>query len=246
MEIASLPEDTGCGSRTRTSFFSNKKVMNRQCGLFFSVFIHVLIFLIPVSMIVKQHVQEIELFVAIEDAHMQQMPVNKQHEIVKPVIEKKIEPEKAQEVVKPVEVQLHKEMQSEIVEPTKEVIQPSSEAPAEPSRSPAVQPAPVERSLEPIETEFGTAAAPSFLHREMPVYPAFARKLGKEGEVVLRLTIDERGNLLNVEVLETAEYGFTEAAVNAVKKSTFLPAKKNGKPVASRALLPVRFILRRS
>ncbi|MBU1398738.1 MAG: TonB family protein, partial [Proteobacteria bacterium] len=218
---------------------------------------------IPVSMIVKQHVQEIELFVAIEDAHMQQMPIKKQHEIVKPVIEKKMEPEKTQEVVKPVEVQLHKEKQSKIMEPAKEIIQPSAEAPAEPSRSSAVQSvpaessaepgrssavqsAPVESFSEPVKTEFGTAAAPSFLHREMPVYPAFARKLGKEGEVVLRLTIDERGNLLNVEVLETAEYGFTEAAVDAVKKSTFLPAKKNGKPVASRALLPVRFILRRS
>jgi protein TonB len=220
--------------------------MNRQCGLFFSVFVHVLIFLIPVSIIVKQHVQEIELFVTIEDAHMQQMPVNKQREIVKPVIEKKIEPEKAQEVVKPVEVQIHKEKQSEIVEPMKEVIQPPAEAPAESNQSPAVQSAPVESSPEQIETEFGTAAGPSFLHREMPIYPAFARKLGKEGKVVLRLTIDGKGNLLNVEVLETAEFGFTEAAVDAVKKSTFLPAKKNGKPVASMALLPVRFILRRS
>ena len=197
-------------------------------------------------MIVKQHVQEIELFVTIEDALMQQMPVNKQREIIKPVIEKKIEPEKVQEVVKPVEVQVHKEKQSEIVEPIKEVIQPSAGVPGEPNPPPAVQSAPFERSSEPVGTEFGTAAGPSFLHREMPIYPAFARKLGKEGKVVLRLTIDEKGNLLNVEVLETAEFGFTEAAVDAVKKSTFLPAKKNGKPVASQALLPVRFILRRS
>lgn len=205
-----------------------------------------MIFLIPVSMIVKHHVQKIELFVTIEDAHMQQMPVNKQYEIVKPVIQKKIEPEKAQEVVKPVEVHVHKEKQSERGEPTKEIIQSSTEASAEPSQSPAVQSAPVESSPGQIETEFGTAAGPSFLLRGMPIYPAFARKLGKEGKVVLRLTIDERGNLLNVEVLETAEFGFTEAAVDAVKKSTFLPAKKNGKPVASKALLPVRFTLRRS
>jgi len=197
-------------------------------------------------MIVKQHVQEIELFVTIEDALMQQMPVKKQRAIIKPVIEKKIEPEKVQEGVKPVEVQVHKEKQSEIVEPMKEVIQTSPGVPGEPNPSPAVQSAPVESSQEPVGTEFGTAAGPSFLHREMPIYPAFARKLGKEGKVVLRLTIDERGNLLNVEVLETAEFGFTEAAVDAVKKSTFLPANKNGKPVASRALLPVRFILRRS
>jgi protein TonB len=70
-----------------------------------------------------------------------------------------------------------------------------------------------------------------------------ARKLGKEGKVILRLTIDEKGNLLSLEVMEKGGYGFTEAAVEAVKKSTFLPAKKDGKGVGSRALLPIRFQL---
>jgi protein TonB len=98
----------------------------------------------------------------------------------------------------------------------------------------------------PIETRFGASVAPAFLHREMPVYPLMARKLGREGKVVLRLTIDKNGNLQNVEVIDGAGYGFTEAAVEAVKKSTFLPAKKDGKPVASRALLPIRFRLERS
>jgi protein TonB len=98
----------------------------------------------------------------------------------------------------------------------------------------------------PIETRFGASIAPAFLHREMPVYPMMARKLGREGKVVLMLTIDENGNLLNAEVMDKAGYGFTEAAVEAVKKSTFLPAKKDGKPIASRALLPIRFRLERN
>ena len=98
----------------------------------------------------------------------------------------------------------------------------------------------------PIETSFGGSVAPAFLHREMPVYPLFARRFGKEGKVVLKLTIDEKGNLLNVEVIDKANYGFTEAAVEAVKKSTFLPAKKNGRPIASRAFLPIRFQLERN
>jgi len=220
--------------------------MNRQYGLFFSVFIHVLIFLIPVSMIMKHHVQDIELFVSIQDAHMRQEPVKKQREIVKPVVEKKTDPEPVQEIVKPVEEPVPEEKKEEAVEPVKEVIQPPAEIPAEPRPAPAVQTAPAESSSEPIETEFGAAVAPSFLHREMPVYPLFARKLGKEGRVVLRLTIDKGGNLLDVEVVEAAGYGFVDSAVEAVKKSTFLPAKKKGKPVASRALLPVRFTLRRS
>lgn len=96
------------------------------------------------------------------------------------------------------------------------------------------------------DVPFGSEVAPKFVRREMPIYPLLARRLGKEGKVLLRLTIDERGNLLGVEVIEKASYGFTEAAVEAVKKSTFLPAQKNGKPVTSRALLPIRFRLERN
>ena len=214
-------------------------------------------------MVVKQHVQDIELFVSIQDAHRRKEPVIKKPEIIKPVIEKKtepapvqeivkhvvekkIEPEKVQEIVKPVEIPVPEEKAEEAVEPVKELARQPVEVPARPAPSPVVQATPAESSSEPVETEFGAAVAPSFLHREMPVYPVFARKLGREGRVVLRLTIDARGNLIDVEVVETAGYGFMEAAVDAVKKSTFLPAKKKGKPVASRALLPVRFTLRRS
>lgn len=94
-----------------------------------------------------------------------------------------------------------------------------------------------------IETEFGSANAPSFVKKVMPEYPRFAKRLGKEGKVVLRLFIDEHGRLVNVEIIEKAGYGFDEASVNAVKASTFRPAKLNGHPVACKALLPVRFKL---
>lgn len=96
-----------------------------------------------------------------------------------------------------------------------------------------------------IETEFGSSGAPAFLRRQMPVYPMMAKKLGKQGEVVLRLFINETGRLLNVEVVEPAGYGFTESAVEAVKMSTFSPAREKGVSVASKALLTVRFVLKK-
>lgn len=95
----------------------------------------------------------------------------------------------------------------------------------------------------PIDTEFGSVTGPKFIYYEKPNYPPMARRLGKEGKVLLRLTIDEKGELIKIEVLESAPYGFTEAAIEALKKSKFAPAKKDGKPVPSRALLPVKFIL---
>jgi periplasmic protein TonB len=85
---------------------------------------------------------------------------------------------------------------------------------------------------------------PHFLHRELPVYPLAARRMGREGRVVLRLNIDENGRLQQVEVVESSGFEFTRAAVEAVKKSTYRAALQNGRPVPSRAILPVQFILK--
>jgi protein TonB len=80
----------------------------------------------------------------------------------------------------------------------------------------------------------------------LPAYPPLARKLEKEGTVLLRLTIDERGQPVEIEVLRKAGFGFDEEAVRAVQASTFVPAKKEGRPLACKALLPIRFVLRTS
>lgn len=96
-----------------------------------------------------------------------------------------------------------------------------------------------------IETEFGSSGAPAFLRRQMPVYPIMAKKLGKQGRVILRLLINETGRLLSVEVVEPAGYGFTESAVEAVKMSTFSPAYEKGVKVVSKALLTIRFVLKK-
>ena len=95
-----------------------------------------------------------------------------------------------------------------------------------------------------VETLFGSAGAPAFIRQEMPDYPLLARRFGKEGKVVLRLLIDKNGKLQNVEVIEPSGFGFTESAIEAIKKSTFSPAYRNGEKIASKAILPVRFNLK--
>jgi protein TonB len=56
--------------------------------------------------------------------------------------------------------------------------------------------------------------------------------------------IDAAGRLSKVNVVETSDKLFVEPSVQAVKRSTFLPARRNGQPVTSAAILPVRFSLR--
>jgi TonB family protein len=97
-----------------------------------------------------------------------------------------------------------------------------------------------------IETEFGSGGAPGFLDRHMPVYPKMAKKLGMQGKVVLRLFINDKGRLLNVEVVEPAGFGFTESAIKAVKMSSFSPAHEKGVSVASKALLTIQFVLKKN
>jgi protein TonB len=70
-----------------------------------------------------------------------------------------------------------------------------------------------------------------------------ARKLEKEGKVMLKLLIDANGKLQNIEVVQPGGFGFTEAAIEAVKKSTYAPGYRNGERVLTKALLPVRFQL---
>jgi protein TonB len=90
----------------------------------------------------------------------------------------------------------------------------------------------------------GNAGSPAFIHRESPVYPYIARKLGKEGKVVLKLVLDAQGQVQGINIVEASGYGFGEAASAAIRKSTFAPAIRSGRPVSSQVLVPVRFVLR--
>ena len=98
----------------------------------------------------------------------------------------------------------------------------------------------------PVDAAFGVGNGPRFIDKALPRYPRLARENGKEGTVLLRLTIDERGRLTGVEIVNGAGFGLDEAAVQAVRNSTFGPAVRDGKPVKCRASLPIRFVLKSS
>lgn len=91
---------------------------------------------------------------------------------------------------------------------------------------------------------FGSPGGPRFLRRHLPEYPILARRRNKEGSVVLMVVIDAEGKLIKVDVVSTSDEVFVEPSLEAVKKSTFLPARRNGQPVMSRAILPIRFSLK--
>jgi protein TonB len=68
------------------------------------------------------------------------------------------------------------------------------------------------------------------------IYPPEARRLGFEGKVVMRVSIDENGDVVEVKIVTPAGHGFDEAAKKAVLRGVkFKPAEtSDGKRVPVR------------
>ena len=86
--------------------------------------------------------------------------------------------------------------------------------------------------------------APSPVLRVSPIYPLRARQHGVEGFVELLFVVDVDGSTRYARVLDADPPGmFDRAALAAVRKWRFKPGKKDGRPVAARVRLVVRFEL---
>ena len=86
---------------------------------------------------------------------------------------------------------------------------------------------------------------PTPLHRVAPEYPDAALELGESGVVVLVVTVDEHGGV--VDATYDAESSVPESsslvasARDAVMQWRFAPAREAGEPVVSTVRVPVRF-----
>lgn len=90
----------------------------------------------------------------------------------------------------------------------------------------------------------GGAPSPSSRNKP-PVYPIEARRRGLEGTVMLRVEVLEDGTVGNVSIItSTGHQLLDQAAVEAVKKWHFDPARMNGQPQRCEVQLPVRFVLK--
>ena len=76
-----------------------------------------------------------------------------------------------------------------------------------------------------------------------PDYPKQAKQAEKKGIVRLQATIDENGVPKNITPLTTLGFGLEQAAIEALRKTRYVPAKKNGKAVAVTVSIPFEFKL---
>lgn len=71
---------------------------------------------------------------------------------------------------------------------------------------------------------------PKIIEKVNPVYPEEARKAGIQGVVVLRVRVDEEGNVERVMVMKSESEMFNKPAMDAVKQWKYEPLLIDGKP----------------
>jgi protein TonB len=161
---------------------------------------------------------------------------------------------KAQKPIKkPVKTPISKPVVPRASQP---VIQPVEQAstPATPTSSPAAEPESKATNNKPVLSKVeGAADAPpyqspsfnaAYLNNPAPHYPSVSRRLGEQGLVLLRVQVTADGTAGSVE-LQTGSGSsrLDQAALEAVQKWQFVPAKRGDQPVSASVVVPVRFSL---
>jgi periplasmic protein TonB len=88
------------------------------------------------------------------------------------------------------------------------------------------------------------SAAPLYADNPPPAYPDKARRNGWSGEVLVRVAVATDGGVTTTDLEASSGYPVLDAAaIAAVRRWRFVPARKGTRAVAGQVLVPVRFRL---
>jgi protein TonB len=117
---------------------------------------------------------------------------------------------------------------------------------AEPPPQPVPTPAPVEapKPAPPLPVTQPRFNA-DYLDNPKPPYPRVSRRMGEEGEVQLRVSVDTGGNVQQIEIHRGSGYPrLDQSALQTVRRWRFVPARQGNQPVSSWVIVPIQFSLR--
>lgn len=81
-----------------------------------------------------------------------------------------------------------------------------------------------------------------YLHNPKPVYPALSRRMNEEGKVLLKVRVSAQGTALDVAVSKSSGFPRLDAAaIDAVSRWRFVPAKRGDETVDSSVVVPITF-----
>lgn len=198
--------------------------------------------------------------------HIEMPPMILQAEIIAPEPLPLAPPEPPKDV-KPVEpekpvppkpvVKKHKEVPLPQIAAAADAPSPVTVAPQPPAPpEPVAIDAPPVHAPDPAPAPVATApvAAPlpvipprhnaEYLQNPRPAYPAMSRRLGEVGRVILRVRVEADGLPSRVEVRRTSGHPrLDDAAVEAVRKWKFVPARRGDEAIAGDVDVPLDFTL---
>jgi protein TonB len=82
----------------------------------------------------------------------------------------------------------------------------------------------------------------AYLNNPAPRYPTLSRRRGEEGRVLLQVWVDAHGQPQQVEIHQGSGYArLDEAALEAVRRWRFIPARRGDETIAASVLVPIAF-----
>jgi protein TonB len=118
-----------------------------------------------------------------------------------------------------------------------ELVEKPVAAPAPPANVPIVS-GPAAPVAEPPRFDL------AYLNNPAPAYPDFARRAHEQGTVILRVRVDASGQVAGIEIHKSSgSQRLDDAALAAVRRWRFVPARSGDRAIAAIALVPVDFRL---
>jgi protein TonB len=133
-------------------------------------------------------------------------------------------------------------VETPIIQAVEPVAPPPPAPPPEPPPPPPPPPAPPVKTVNAVT--LASELAVSCPQRSAPTYPAFSKRIGEQGKVVLRVELDEQGRVAKVTLEQSSgSKRLDEAAQTAVKTWRCNPATRDGVAVRAVAMQPFNFVL---
>jgi len=105
----------------------------------------------------------------------------------------------------------------------------------------AVALAQTEQPKKPMRLRVSSGVAEGLkIHDEQPIYPPEAKLKKIQGDMVLRATIDTKGNIIDLQPVQGASI-LVKASMDAVKNWKYRPYLLNGEPVEVETTIKVQF-----
>lgn len=144
-----------------------------------------------------------------------------------------------------IDVVILEEKQKEI-KPEEKIISHPENLVAEPEKKIAEMPEekPKESITSLAQERAITEDDPIYLKNPAPIYPNYARRMGWEGVVILRVLVDRQGSVQEVAVEKSSGFKILdESAVKTIRKWQFDPARIGNLRFDSWVKIPIRFTL---